>query len=97
MAFGFSYVSLWVINHEAKIEQVSGEVDRICSPGKGDYQEMVDSLRADAIQEAIKNGALPSSIRIVQQDILPLAYSDDKMVRAVVKAVSFKGVVAIPS
>lgn len=49
---------------------------------------MVESLRSDAIKQAVKNGALEGSVKIVQQDILPLAYSDGNMVRAVVKAVS---------
>jgi hypothetical protein len=73
--------------HNIKWEKVSGDVDTICSPGDGTYQEMVNSLKNDAIKLTIKNGALEGSVRVVQQDIVPLAYTDGNMVRAIIKAV----------
>ncbi|RFU32808.1 hypothetical protein B7463_g3584, partial [Scytalidium lignicola] len=75
----------------AAIAKVSGDVDRISVAIKRSHEQMVEDLKEQAIQLAINNGAQPSTIRIVQLDLLPLPYIGDNAFRAVIKAVGELG------
>ena len=71
----------------AAIAQVSGEVDRIEMLGDMSRDVALDKAKADASDAALKMGATPSSIHIIDVEDMPLAYLPGNAVRIRVKAV----------
>ena len=71
-----------------KLVQVAGEIDRVVVPTHQSEQQMLDSLREEAIEMAITAGAMPDTIKVVQLDLFQLPYISTRAVRGVVKAVS---------
>ena len=79
----------------AAIAQVSGEVDRIFSYEKLGRAAAMEQARAEAIEDAVRAGASPPSVTIVDVEELPLQYLPGGAVRVRVKAVgdlALKGV-----
>jgi N-methylhydantoinase A/oxoprolinase/acetone carboxylase beta subunit len=70
----------------AAIAMVSGQVDRIFDLGPGGRQAMLDEARGLAREHAIRAGANPHSVEIVELEELPLAYLNNPAVRVRAKA-----------
>jgi N-methylhydantoinase A/oxoprolinase/acetone carboxylase beta subunit len=70
----------------AAIAMVSGQVDRIFDIGPGGRQAMLDEARGLACEHAIRAGANPRSVEIVELEELPLAYLNNPAVRVRAKA-----------
>ncbi len=70
----------------AAIASVSGEVDRIFHLGPGGRRAAVDEASAEAADRAVRAGADPSSVEIVEVEEIPLAYLTNPAVRIRVKA-----------
>ncbi|MEW6243747.1 MAG: hydantoinase/oxoprolinase family protein [Bacillota bacterium] len=70
----------------AAIAQVSGEIERVFSLENLGREEALRQAKEMAVQEAIKAGADPSSIEIVEVDDVPLAYLPGNATRIRVKA-----------
>ncbi|MCC7273629.1 MAG: hydantoinase/oxoprolinase family protein [Alphaproteobacteria bacterium] len=69
----------------AAIAQVSGEVDRIF---RGlPREEAIARARAEAVEQAIRSGAEPASITVVDVEDLPLAYLAGNTLRTRVRVV----------
>ena len=71
----------------AAIAQVSGEVDRVFSLEHTTREKVIEEAKKTAIQEAIRAGANPNTVNIVEVDEIPLAYLPGNAVRVRVKAV----------
>jgi N-methylhydantoinase A/oxoprolinase/acetone carboxylase beta subunit len=71
----------------AAIAEVSGEVDGYFSYAAEGRDAVLSSARANASREAVKAGADPDSIRIVDIEEVPLGYLPGAAVRVRVKAV----------
>lgn len=71
----------------AAIAQVSGEVDRIFSLDNTTRAQVLNQAKEAATNEAIKAGAAPSSVEVVEVDEIPLAYLPGNAIRVRVKAV----------
>lgn len=69
----------------AAIAQVSGEVDEIFT--KMSRDDLLARARAIAIERAITAGADPSTITVIEQEDIPLAYLPGNAVRARVRVV----------
>jgi hypothetical protein len=69
----------------AAIAQVSGEVDRIFSLEHQTRTEVINTATKLAITDAVKAGAHPDSIEVVDIDEIPLAYLPGNAVRIRVK------------
>lgn len=67
--------------------QVSGSVDMIVSTEKEKLEDFLEQAENIATKEAIKNGAMPDSIRIVELESLPLGYMSGNTIRIKAKAV----------
>jgi N-methylhydantoinase A/oxoprolinase/acetone carboxylase beta subunit len=70
----------------AAIAQVSGEVDRVFSLEKLSRDEALKTAKEMAITEAIKAGAKPDTVEVVEVDEIPLAYLPGNATRIRVKA-----------
>lgn len=70
----------------AAIAQVSGEVDRVFSLERLSRDEALRSAKEMAISEAIKAGAKPDTVEVVEVDEIPLAYLPGNATRIRVKA-----------
>ena len=70
----------------AAIAQVSGEVDKIYSLSDMTREQAMDDARNLAREEAIRAGANPDTVTIVQQEDVPLAYLPGNATRIRVKA-----------
>ncbi|MEM3553941.1 MAG: hydantoinase/oxoprolinase family protein, partial [Candidatus Bathyarchaeia archaeon] len=70
----------------AAIAQVSGEVDRVFSLEKLSRDEALRTAKEMAINEAIKAGAKPDTVEVVEVDEIPLAYLPGNATRIRVKA-----------
>ena len=70
----------------AAIAMVSGQVDRIFDLGPGGRHAMLDEARGLAREHAIRAGANPRSVEIVELEELPLAYLNNPAVRVRAKA-----------
>ncbi|KAI1611072.1 beta subunit of N-methylhydantoinase A/acetone carboxylase [Exophiala viscosa] len=75
----------------AAIAKISGDIDVIVMPGSRTHQEIEDDLKSQAIALAKKNGAQPSSIKVVEMDIIPINYVNNNVVRGVARAVGELG------
>jgi N-methylhydantoinase A/oxoprolinase/acetone carboxylase beta subunit len=69
----------------AAIAQVSGEVDRIFRDRT--REEAIAEARAEAIEQAVRSGADPASIVVVDVEDLPLAYLAGNTLRTRVRVV----------
>ena len=70
----------------AAIAQVSGEVDKIYSLSDMTRDQALDDARDLAKDEAVRAGADPDTVTIVQQEDVPLAYLPGNATRVRVKA-----------
>jgi len=70
----------------AAIAQVSGEVDKIYSLSDMSREQAMEDARRLAKEEAIRAGANPDTVTIVQQEDVPLAYLPGNATRIRVKA-----------
>jgi N-methylhydantoinase A/oxoprolinase/acetone carboxylase beta subunit len=70
----------------AAIAMVSGQIDRIFHPGRAGREAMLDEARALAREQAIRAGADPRTVEIVELEELPLAYLTNPAVRVRAKA-----------
>ena len=68
--------------------KVSGEVDRIIIANDRSHTEIMQQLKEEAIDLALSNGALPGHVRVTEMDLIPVQYTSNNAVRAIVKAVS---------
>ena len=70
----------------AAIASVSGEIDRVYKLGRGGREEAVSDAVTTAKDEAVKAGADPNAVEVVEIEEVPLAYLTDPVVRIRVKA-----------
>ncbi|MGQ9759436.1 MAG: hydantoinase/oxoprolinase N-terminal domain-containing protein [Candidatus Methanomethylicaceae archaeon] len=70
----------------AAIAQVSGEVDRVFSLDKLTRDNALKIAKDMAVKEAIKAGAKPDTVEVVEVDEIPLAYLPGNAIRIRVKA-----------
>ena len=70
----------------AAIAMVSGQIDRIFDPARTGRQAMVDEAKSVACEQAIRAGADPRSVEIVEFEELPLSYLNNPAVRVRAKA-----------
>jgi len=70
----------------AAIAQVSGEIDKVFSLEEKGREEVLKEAKEIAVKEAIKAGADPSTVEIVDVDEIPLAYLPGNAIRIRVKA-----------
>ena len=75
----------------AAIAKISGDIDNIIIPGLKTHEEIEADLKSEALALAIKNGAQPSSVEVVDLEIIPIQYVTNNAVRAVAKAVGELG------
>jgi N-methylhydantoinase A/oxoprolinase/acetone carboxylase beta subunit len=71
----------------AAIAQVSGEVDRVYPVPAGRREAILDEARQEAADRAVKAGADPGGVSIVELDEVPIQYLPGDNVRIRVKAV----------
>jgi hypothetical protein len=70
----------------AAIASVSGQVDRIFHPGPDGRRAAVEEACEEARAQAVRAGADPASIEIVEIEEIPLAYLTNPASRIRVKA-----------
>jgi len=70
----------------AAIASVSGQVDRIFQFGPGGRSAAVEEAKGEAHDQAVRAGADPDAVEIVEVEELPLAYLNTPAVRIRVKA-----------
>ncbi|WP_461865403.1 hydantoinase/oxoprolinase N-terminal domain-containing protein [Thermococcus sp.] len=73
----------------AAIAQVSGEVDRVYSLEQLGREKAIEDAKKKAIEEAIKAGADPETVEIVNFEEIPLAYLPGNATRIRVKAAGY--------
>ncbi len=73
----------------AAIAQVSGEVDRVYSLEQLGRERAIEDAKKKAIEEAIKAGADPNTVEIVNFEEIPLAYLPGNATRIRVKAAGY--------
>ena len=71
----------------AAIAQVGGEIDRIFSLEGTSRDVVLAGAKAEAAERAIKAGAAPASVKIMDIEEVPLAYLPGSATRIRVKAV----------
>ena len=71
----------------AAIAQASGEVDRIFSYEKSTREKVVEEAVEMCRADAIKAGAVPETVRIVEVDQIPMTYVSANALRIRVKAI----------
>jgi len=70
----------------AAIAQVSGTIDRVFSLVERSRDEVMEEARNTAFDEAVRAGAEPDSLEVVEVEEVPLAYLPGNAVRIKVKA-----------
>jgi hypothetical protein len=70
----------------AAIATVSGEVDRVFAFREGGRQEAIAEATQLARDEAVRAGADPAHVEVVEIDEVPLAYLTEPVARIRVKA-----------
>jgi N-methylhydantoinase A/oxoprolinase/acetone carboxylase beta subunit len=73
----------------AAIAQVSGEIDRVFSLEDRSREEVLKQAKDIAIEEAIKAGADPNTVEIVDIEEIPLAYLPGNAIRIRAKAAGY--------
>ena len=71
----------------AGMAQVGGEVDKVYFYEKEGRELSIEKAKEAAIDDAIKNGAQPSSVEVIELDEVPLAYMSGGAARIRVKAI----------
>ncbi|MCK8615309.1 hydantoinase/oxoprolinase family protein [Gordonia sp. C13] len=71
----------------AATAQIGGEVDRMCSITAGTRDSVIDEAKNEAVDSAVRAGADPRSVRIVEVDEVPLAYLPGNATRLRIKAI----------
>ncbi len=75
----------------AAISQVSGSIDGVYDVAKKGRDSVIEEVKESARKEAVKAGAAPESVEIVDLEEIPLAYLPSNAVRFRVKAVGRLG------
>ncbi len=78
----------------AAIAQVGGELDRVLALEGTNRTEVLEQVKAEAIDKAVTSGAKRESVGIVEIDEVPIAYLPGDCVRFRVKAVGDLNLVA---
>lgn len=73
----------------AAIAQVGGEIDRVYSLEQMGRENAIEDAKKSAIEEAIKAGAEPETVEIVNLEEIPLAYLPGNATRIRVKAAGY--------
>jgi N-methylhydantoinase A/oxoprolinase/acetone carboxylase beta subunit len=73
----------------AAIAQVSGEIDKVFSLEERGREEVLREAKEIAVEEAIKAGADPNTVEIVDVDEIPLAYLPGNAIRIRAKAAGY--------
>ena len=73
----------------AAIAQVSGEIDKVFSLEERGREEVLKEAKEIAMKEAIKAGADPDTVEIVDVDEIPLAYLPGNAIRIRAKAAGY--------
>jgi hypothetical protein len=71
----------------AAIAQVGGEIDRVFSLEHRSRDDALDEARREAMRNAAEAGADPDSLKIVDEEEMPLSYLPRPAARIRVKAV----------
>lgn len=71
----------------AAIPQVSAEIDRIVHFTDANRAEVLDAIRREVIHDAVANGARPSTVEVLDEDILNVPSLDGEAARVRVRAV----------
>ncbi|MBW2494964.1 MAG: hydantoinase/oxoprolinase family protein [Deltaproteobacteria bacterium] len=71
----------------AAIAQVSGEVERVVSISEENRSRLLDDARNEARDNAIKAGAIPESVEVIELEQIPIGYLPGNPSRLRVKAV----------
>ncbi|MGO1320820.1 MAG: hydantoinase/oxoprolinase N-terminal domain-containing protein [Galactobacter sp.] len=71
----------------ASIAQAGGEIDKVYSVAPGGREDLVKSVRQEAVDKAIAAGATPDSVSIVDFDEVPIPYLPGNATRIRAKAV----------
>ena len=71
----------------AAIAQVAGEVERMVSINEINREQVLDDARAEACDNAIRAGAIPASVEIIELEQVPISYLPGNPSRLRVKAV----------
>jgi hypothetical protein len=67
--------------------QASGEVDRIFTYENSTRERVVEEAKEMSIADAIKAGSIPSTVRIVEVEQIPMSYVSANALRIRVKAI----------
>jgi hypothetical protein len=67
----------------AALAEISGTVDTVVSLQR--REEVLDEIYAKAKQKAIDQGADPSTLRLVHQEIIPYSYVYNQMARVIMR------------
>jgi N-methylhydantoinase A/oxoprolinase/acetone carboxylase beta subunit len=68
------------------IAEISGEIDRIVSMPPEARTKLLDALREEALSIAIGAGAQPAGVRVLSEDLTPMAYLPGHNCRVRIKA-----------
>ena len=71
----------------AAIAQVSGEVEKVISITEANREQVMEDARAEARNNAIKAGAIPESVEVIEVEQVPISYLPGNPSRLRVKAV----------
>jgi N-methylhydantoinase A/oxoprolinase/acetone carboxylase beta subunit len=71
----------------AAIAQVSGEVEKVTSITEANREQVMEDARAEARNNAIKAGAIPESVEVIEVEQVPISYLPGNPSRLRVKAV----------
>lgn len=71
----------------AAIAQVSGEVEKVISITEANREQVMGDARAEACNNAIKAGAIPETVEVIEVEQVPISYLPGNPSRLRVKAV----------
>ena len=71
----------------AAIAQVGGQMEKVYDLGRMTRQDALADAQGEAEQKAISAGALPSTVKVVELEEIPLTYLPSSAIRVRVKAV----------
>ncbi|KZT25156.1 Hydantoinase/oxoprolinase [Neolentinus lepideus HHB14362 ss-1] len=81
----------------ACVANVSGEVDTIEILEDRKLEDVVEKVKALAVERAVKNGAKKQTVKVVEVENLPVQYVTIKATRLVVRAVGELDIEAVPA
>jgi N-methylhydantoinase A/oxoprolinase/acetone carboxylase beta subunit len=70
----------------AAIGTVSGQIDHIYQSGARSREDILEEAKRDAIEQAVRAGAEPALVEIIDLEEMPIAYMTNPAVRVRVKA-----------